>query len=138
MRRGGGGRGGCCDQVEARGGRKSEEETNAGEIDPCDRGGWGKRAVLQTQWMLWRTKDKGGRRVQGRSEKEETGQECMDECVVLRATRPRRLSRERVSELSLESPLCLAQPAVRIRGRRYPCRADTPETGAELLYIIHT
>lgn len=57
-----------------------------------------------------------GRRVQGRSEKEETGQECTDECVVLRATRPRRLSRERASELSLESLLCLARPAVRIRG----------------------
>lgn len=48
---------------------------------------------------------KGGSRVQGRPEKEETGQECTVECVVLRATQPRRLSCERVSELSLESPL---------------------------------
>lgn len=71
-----------------------------------------------------------------RPEKEETGQECTDECVVLRATRPRRLSRERVSELSLESPLCLARPAVRVRGRRSLSRGCI-ETETGLLYIIY-
>lgn len=45
-----------CDQVEE-GGRESEEETYVGEIGPCDRRGWGKRAVLQTQWMLQRMKE---------------------------------------------------------------------------------
>lgn len=72
----------------------------------------------------------------GRPEKKETGQECTDECVVLRATRPRRLSRERVSELSLESPLRLARPTVRIRGRRSLSRGYA-ETETGLLYIIH-
>lgn len=57
-----------------------------------------------------------------RPEKEETGQECMDECVVLRATRPRRLSCERRrkrgrSELSLES-LAFSDRLLGFVGRR--------------------
>lgn len=42
-----------------------------------------------------------------RPEKEETGQECMDECVVLRATQPRRLSCERQWKRGRESERAL-------------------------------
>lgn len=117
-------------QVGAKGGRKSEEETNVGEIDPCDRGGWGKRAVLQAHWMLRRTKDKEGRRVQGRPKKggNRTGMHGRMRRVTGYPTATL-ISRESECELSLESPLCLARPAIRIRGRRYPCRMDTSETG---------
>lgn len=48
---------------------------------------------------------KGTKGAGRRPEKEETGQECTDECVVLRATQPQRLSCERMSEFSLESLL---------------------------------
>lgn len=135
------------DDGEARGGsglqtgrserRKKERRGNERWRDrPVRPGRMGKESCIADVVDAAAHESEEGRRVQGRPEKEETGQECTDECVVLRATRPRRLSRERVSELSLESPFCLARLAVRIRGRRSLSRGCT-ETGTGLLYIIH-
>lgn len=122
------------DQVRTRGGGKSEEETNTGD-GAREAGGRGREGrAADAEDAAARTK--GGRaRAQGRPEKEETGQECTDECVVLRATQPRRLSCERVSELSLESPLCLARPAVRNR-ERPSSRAYTCERSGITVYYI--
>lgn len=68
-----------------RGGRRTEEETNVGDRSVQEDGE--ESRIADARRMLRSTKGKrvGGRaKVQGRPEKEETGQECTDECVVLR------------------------------------------------------
>lgn len=118
--------------------RKKEQRGNERRRDRSVRPGrMGKESCIADAVDVAAHERQGGTRdAGGQPEKEETGQECTDECVVLRATRPRRLSRERVSELSLESPLRLARPAVRIRGRRYPCPIHR-RLEQNYLYIIH-